>query len=408
MSTFAENLEEKLSNLLDDRDFLELDTRHQRFNLFSALGAVRNELRHSNFLKFLLSPNESHGLGAAILTQVLRLFLSKCKPEVRKIASLELMLADLDNAIVERERNNIDILIEVSSLKLVVAIENKVKSPVREGQLTEYKEVIRRRYGGWCHLFVLLTPEAYDPGPYDPDYVACGYAEIVEILNGHLEERCSSLSAEVTLILTHYVEILRGSVVDDEKLTELAQRLYYKHKDAFDFVFRNRPDLLDPIRALIDSEKTLVADRSNPMLLRFAPSEWGTIVLLNSCPPDKWTRTRRNLLFEVKAFRDSERISLGLVLGPANNAFREFVYLRASKNPSVFKNLVKPMGVQYSTIYTRDLLSGSAAENMDQGEITSIWQSFLREDMLNLKSEIQNIVHSFEQQPENQNRGATP
>ena len=33
------------------------------FNLFEAVGAIRGELRHSNFLAFILSPARSHGLG---------------------------------------------------------------------------------------------------------------------------------------------------------------------------------------------------------------------------------------------------------------------------------------------------------------------------------------------------------
>ena len=59
------DLESKLSDLIDDRDFQRIDRRFGAFNLFEAIGAVRGELRHSNFLAFLLSPTRPHGLGTA-------------------------------------------------------------------------------------------------------------------------------------------------------------------------------------------------------------------------------------------------------------------------------------------------------------------------------------------------------
>lgn len=409
--TNATQIEEKLSNLLDDRAFQEIDARNRRFNLFSAIGAVNSELRHSNFLAFLLSPNETHGLGADFLSRVLRLFLQKCDAVARPISSLELQLADLDSAIVERERDNIDILIEVPPLKLVVAIENKVRSSVADGQLTRYKEIVRRKYDGWHQVLVLLTPEGYDADPYDSDYVACSYAEIIELLYNYAEQAHSSLSTEIALILDHYVQMVRGSVVDDEKLKDLARQLYYRHRDAFEFVFRSRPDLLDPIRTLIETENAFVLDRSHPLLLRFAPSEWGQIDAFNACPHDEWTKTGRNLLFEVKANKNTERISLALVLGPADKALREFIYSSASKLPSVFINLVKPMGAVYSTIFTRELLSASAAENMEPEEkstaIKANWEVFVKADLPKVKSEIENIARLYEKRGAEKNIGAS-
>jgi hypothetical protein len=41
-----------------DASLLALDSN--QFNLFEAIGLERQELRHSNFLAFLLDPNSSH------------------------------------------------------------------------------------------------------------------------------------------------------------------------------------------------------------------------------------------------------------------------------------------------------------------------------------------------------------
>ena len=70
----------------EDRKFLEalavgnpdlerLESLIARFNMFEALGVVRQELRHSDFLAFLLDPRGSHGLGAAFARSLLQRIL---------------------------------------------------------------------------------------------------------------------------------------------------------------------------------------------------------------------------------------------------------------------------------------------------------------------------------------------
>ena len=397
----ASQIEEKLSALLDDQRFQTLDAHYRKFNIFSALGADHNELRHSNFLAFLLRPNETHGLGADFLRRFLRLLLQKFESHARPVSSLELQLVDLDGAIVEREKDNIDIFIELPSpLKLVVAIENKIRSPVADGQLTRYKEIVRRRYGGWHQIFVLLTPEGYDTDLYDSAYVACGYAEIVNLLSSYIEGIGQQLSAELTLVLVHYLQMVKGSVVEDERLRELARQLYYGHRDAFEYVYRSRPNLLDPIKSLIEVEDTLVFDRSNPLLLRFAPRDWTKIDVFNTCPKNAWTKSGRNVLFEIKGNKETERITISLVLGPANKGLRDFIYSSASKMPAIFVNLVKPMGAVYSTIFMRELLSASAAQNMDSEEkskaIAQSWDDFFKTELPKVKTEIEKIAAAYE------------
>jgi hypothetical protein len=49
--------------------------------------------------------------------------------------------------VVHRERDNIELLIEVPSFKLVVMIENKVGSSAGDGQLARYKELVECGHG---------------------------------------------------------------------------------------------------------------------------------------------------------------------------------------------------------------------------------------------------------------------
>jgi hypothetical protein len=63
--------EQKLLELMKD---LEQFSRQIRFpsglNIFEAAGMHRQEIRHSNFLAFLLRPQETHGLGAEFLRRL--------------------------------------------------------------------------------------------------------------------------------------------------------------------------------------------------------------------------------------------------------------------------------------------------------------------------------------------------
>jgi hypothetical protein len=109
-------LEQRLGALFDDPDFDSIHRRMLLFNVFEAVGAVRAELRHSNFLAYLLSPSRPHGLGSRPLIALIRSLLTRMSADHRPIMALELLTSDLDDAIVYRERDNIDILIELPSI----------------------------------------------------------------------------------------------------------------------------------------------------------------------------------------------------------------------------------------------------------------------------------------------------
>jgi hypothetical protein len=388
------NVEEGLSALLDDREFRGIHQQLRRFNIFDALGAVRVELRHSNFLNFILSPNRSHGIGGGLLNQFIRTAIHKFPPDKRPISALELATADLDSAILYRERNNIDLLIELKSLGLIVLIENKIDSEVGEGQLARYRQSVRANYPAFKHVFILLTPDGREPD--EDGYVGMNYSEVADMVERIVSDQETSISPDFGLILRHYAEMLRRHIVDDEKLMSIARLIYEKHKEALDFIFEHRPQpdsVLDTIRGLIKQDAAFVADRDSPMILRFAPVEWSGVAHFNSCSPTEWTRTKRSLLFEVKANRATDRVSIALVSGPAESDLRLKLYAHCVARPNVFVNLVKPMGTKYTTVFTRDLLSAKEAEGMEPEEkhssLERAWNEFVARDLPAIKAELQ-------------------
>jgi hypothetical protein len=64
---------EALQRLVVDNPELEhLEKMISGFNVFEAIGVVRQELKHSDFLAFLLEPRGSHGLGDAFAKRLLQ------------------------------------------------------------------------------------------------------------------------------------------------------------------------------------------------------------------------------------------------------------------------------------------------------------------------------------------------
>jgi len=382
---------------VDDGDFHRLNRRLARFNLFEAVGAVRAELRHSNFLAFIFSPARSHGLGSVPLEKCLRAILESIPPEDRPVRTLELVVGDLDDAVVHRERDNIDLLIEVRSLNLVVMIENKVGAAAGDGQLARYKEVVEQRFPGWRHLFVFLTPDGIDPDC--PGFVPFSYRRLAQVLEGISDDEL--LPTDARLILSHYVEMLRRHIVPDDDLRELALRLYERHREAFEFVFEARPQprgLLDVMQGCIKGVEGLAEDRHGTNILRFFPANWDELFDAFQCSPTKWTRTGRGLLFEIKA-APTGRIHIALILGPCESEVRKLVYAEALKRP-VFKGVAKPMGLQWATIYSRDLLTSAQAQNMEfeaqSFAVQAAWSDFHSHDLMPLIAEIEAIAKQIE------------
>ena len=66
----------KLNNLYDgllkDENFDRLDLGLQNPNIFQILRISKTEIRHSNFLAWLLDANQSHKLGDIFLKRFLR------------------------------------------------------------------------------------------------------------------------------------------------------------------------------------------------------------------------------------------------------------------------------------------------------------------------------------------------
>ena len=152
-------------------ELLRLEGLLAQFNLFEVVGVVRHELRHSDFLAFLLDPKRNHGLGATFLSA----FLQAVGP-----TALDLDALNLSHAYVFREWHHIDILVLDDVNRLAVIIENKVDTGEHSDQLNRYYIEARNHYPGYKILALFLTPDGEEPS--SSDYHAVSYKTICEVI----------------------------------------------------------------------------------------------------------------------------------------------------------------------------------------------------------------------------------
>ena len=118
-------LEQQLDKLMLSEDLEELNNLTGHFNIFNALKLQNNEIRHSNFLAWIMTPYESHKLGDYFLKE----FLKSAIKEYSLNTDISLSLKDIaflkfDDAEIRREYKNIDLLIVSQQNKFVCIVEN--------------------------------------------------------------------------------------------------------------------------------------------------------------------------------------------------------------------------------------------------------------------------------------------
>jgi PD-(D/E)XK nuclease superfamily len=154
----AKDIQDILGKLIiDNQDLDSLESKLSGFNIFEAIGIVRQEIRHSNFIAFLLNPLENHRLGDLFLKKLLVCALLNA--ESFTLSPIEIDIADFEDVEIRREWRNIDILIYSPSNRLVCVIENKVDSSEHSNQLKRYEEITSAEFPfpELKKIFVYLT-----------------------------------------------------------------------------------------------------------------------------------------------------------------------------------------------------------------------------------------------------------
>lgn len=215
-----EGLEQELEAMRSDGDEL---------NVFEVLGITNAEIRDSNVIAWLMRPAGCHGLGGRVLSALIR--------HAGGVAS-----EDLSDFRVMRESDNIDILAVSTCNRMTLAMENKVWSGEHDDQLSRYQATVERRYPGWEHLFLFLSPFGTPPGGKADreSWVPIDYRVLLGIIEDAMAE--AEVSDKARMLLGDYVDSVRRHIVGDESLQERCTEIYLKHKRAIDLIMNNLPD----------------------------------------------------------------------------------------------------------------------------------------------------------------------
>lgn len=254
-------INEQIIKLLRDDDFTSLVKRSQQINLFSVVGMENQEIKHSNFLGWLLDPQAPHQLGDAFVKEILvNVFLQSGTAagqgdedsSASESISLDEILDNYDDANVAREtEDNIDILFRTEDKRLVICIENKVWANLSINQLDKYYDYVKERYNDYSrHVFIFLTPQGR---PVPPDYskhnkewIPLSYDTIRRSLDNI---RGREMSPKTELLIKDYIDLLeRNGIVEAESLDQSVNNLYSKYREVFDLIEQRKEGIQRRIR----------------------------------------------------------------------------------------------------------------------------------------------------------------
>lgn len=110
-------------------------------NIFKILRVTNAEIRHSNFLSWLLDPKANHSIGNLVLKSFIDEVIKSSDEFDRSFTIQDI---NLDTVEVRREWENIDLLIIFE--EYVFCIENKIFSDEHSDQLTRYKNTVNKNF----------------------------------------------------------------------------------------------------------------------------------------------------------------------------------------------------------------------------------------------------------------------
>ncbi len=318
--------------IIDNEKLEQLEDRLAGFNIFEAIGMKTQEIKHSQTLAFLLDPKNGHGFGQYFLKKLLK---DITKDQISNIGPIDIDCEDLSDTEVRCEWKNIDILIICHSAKFVISIENKILASESEHQLQKYKRtvtgasnfkygnpIIEGEFKSYNPVFVFLTVEGDKPKERNGSDVWLSYSHInlINILEKSLAAQKHNLGIDQSVLVRHYIELMRRHVLTDSDIASLAREIYLEHNIALDKISSFIPNDIEifgsHIKDLIHSSDQLVLEPSSLQYIRFSHISWQ---FSKNWVGEHAAWKKKGVLFEIHFKPSLKKITLMLVLGNLEN-----------------------------------------------------------------------------------------
>lgn len=352
--------EKYINDFLEDIDILNELKVDYTFNVFETLQIVNKELRHSNFLAWILNPYETHNIKNYFIKMFIRKSFSINRELFQNLGINidDIFLWDFNEVEVFREFNNIDILLVDKENEFLVVIENKIDSKESKNQLNKYKEIMESKYPSFKKMYLFLTKTGYEASDLET-WGSISYEDISEII----ERTIPLCSDKVKDFVNDYNQILRRYIMTDEKLINTIQKIYQKHKKALDLIYEYRPDDILNISEFIKNKiKELDGIKSSHSIKNIIRISDNVLENINDMYRDsaaKWVPEQAIILNEIKI--NSRDIKIMTVVGPSVDESREEVidYFNLHSHKKTRKNK------NFTTLYTTDILRLNEDDDLD-------------------------------------------
>lgn len=393
-------MERVMSNIIDskqlselimaDDDFMQLSSAQDVYCPFEALKVARTEIRHSNFLADILSPNNTHGFGDIILKKFLEQVLGEVDED---ILALNLHLTDLSNVEIRREWKNIDLFIRLPKAHinedLVFAIEIKVESSESKGQLEKYRNIVNEAYPKAKVFFMFLTPTDHE-GPSSDKWKHINFETVINAIESGLAVAHGHDTARI--MVESYISMLRRRYVMSQELEELANKIWSKHRSALEFLIEKQPMRIDPICEAVFSEEF---DQSINKRLAESASELELVVMsVNARSRREWKvrqwerfsdlgkASRTPNLLKIELVVLEKIIAIRLVLCPGDKEIRQKIYNLLDKKDVSIKRRKDKITDSWTRLYSKTIRSANDVSKMiesyENGESEAIEKSIIK------------------------------
>lgn len=276
-----------IDDLMLSDDFCKLATKINKFNVFNVLKLQNAEIRHSNFLGWLLDPGETHRILDGFLKELLKIILKdhSDNPNVSMCIS-DILFNDFGDTIVTLEKmtdkgRRIDILLESKSNQFVCVIENKVWSGEGCNQLEDYYDYINshKRYSQYRHkLFVFLTPSTeYNCTQLYKNYIRLDYEKICKAIDRVLQNN-ALIDCNVRAFIENYKEMVERNIMGkyDKDVLELCTMIYKEYGSIIDLIAQQgnpKTCVLSVLNEVLEERSDLVDIHSKNDGFLFLPND---------------------------------------------------------------------------------------------------------------------------------------
>ena len=261
----------RLLKLLNSRQFGQLKSFYNQTTLFNVIGAERSENRHSAFLRWLLSPDSSHGLGYEPLRLFLRLIatlkwgVQTFEPDLyRKILAgggydIELIEpAELEKKTDKQNKDRIDIWMvlcfsyevdgEEKKFAYPVVIENKIYSNEGKDQTKRYFDAMIKYISSvetetgpkYKPIGIFLSPDGKAPGC--AQFTSMTYQQLLDYVLDPVSMMQMPV-AECSFVETYIRNLGRPSDSANHDFSPLAVSV--QERELLSQVYMLDPDLFD-------------------------------------------------------------------------------------------------------------------------------------------------------------------